>query len=251
MDRCGIRRKRRNRAFTLLQCVDDSFIRSCHFHCVCRCRRVDHKAMKSIAIFTTFLTATCLLTQATDVLVSGSVRGVYCVGLRTVLRRSHSSFSPAAPPVYQSVDGKGGRMLHAGSTGQGPRESYNCSIIPTTTFFVDIDLRNNVTAVGNTVDQVPFYSRDTGEILGYYTGEETILPGDSIGTVVYSFGEFPSRPFLTQISSAFTRSGAYNSITGGNGRYGCAEGYIVFLSSSNSTQIDSDLYVCGTLCRIQ
>ncbi len=104
-------------------------------------------------------------------------------------------------------------------------------------------------SVGGGFDNVPFYSTITGQQLGNYTDEATnYKSGDCAGTGAFSFGSFKN-PYPSQIVFTFTCFGLYNTITGGNGNFGCASGYESFVYE-NDTVIESAIHLCGTLCPV-
>lgn len=98
---------------------------------------------------------------------------------------------------------------------------------------------------GASFDSVPYYNSETGDQLGFYTDEATTLEDDCVGTGVFSFG--PAVSYEDQISITFTCNGAYNAITGGNGRFGCASGFEVF-GADEEDRVTSTIYLCGVLC---
>lgn len=137
--------------------------------------------------------------------------------------------------------------------GWGPAASA-CQQIPVYFYLNDLRAGYHPTAsIGGGFDSVPFYSTDTGAHLGYYSDSATVLPSkDCVGSGSYSFGSATSssttnKDYPSQISLQFTCFGAYNSITGGNGQFGCASGYETF-SYQDSQIVASVLHLCGSLC---
>ncbi|GKY95994.1 hypothetical protein MPSEU_000559900 [Mayamaea pseudoterrestris] len=132
------------------------------------------------------------------------------------------------------------------TTSPPPPTAEACRTIPI--FFLKSELTANYTryATGGGFDSVPYYNANTGEQYGFYSDEATNLDsGDCVGGGVFSFG--PTISYLDQITFSFSCYGASNSITGGNGRFGCASGYEIF-NADEVDRISSTLYLCGTLC---
>lgn len=70
--------------------------------------------------------------------------------------------------------------------------------------------------------------------------------GDCVGVGKFNFG--PNElPYESQIAFQFTCWGRYNSITSGNGGFGCASGYEVFVLEDDYI-VMSELYLCGSFC---
>jgi len=100
--------------------------------------------------------------------------------------------------------------------------------------------------VGNGFDSVPFYSTETGQLLGYYSDEAANLAsGDCVGVGRFSFGSQPM--YGDQLSIQFTCFGNFNTITGGTGEYGCAKGYERY-TYENGNVTASELHICTSLC---
>ena len=149
------------------------------------------------------------------------------------------------PPPGKGSAGKG-TMPGKGGNGKGSAPSISCPQISIYFYIQDLTDKYEPNAIGGGFDNVPFYSTQTGDQIGFYSDQATNLTNsDCVGTGSFSFGlthDFPS-----QISFSFTCNGTYNAITGGNGQFGCAEGYEE-LAYEDSKVISSTLNICGTLC---
>jgi hypothetical protein len=152
-------------------------------------------------------------------------------------------------PLSGSTITSGSASSGGGDNGNStatPPPAQVCRTIPI--YFLKRQLRANYTRYnfGGGFDSVPYYNADTGAQLGYYSDEAINLDsGDCVGTGVFSFG--PTVSYLDQITFTFSCNGASNSITGGNGRFGCANGYEIF-GADEPDRISSTLYLCGVLC---
>jgi hypothetical protein len=188
---------------------------------------------------------------------SSSVAGHISSGSVSPPLTNHSSGSPSTntthppfkhPSGSSSAAKSSGSVSHSNSTTTPPiiPPPLHCQIIPV--FFFKKELRRNYSrnAIGGGFDSVPFYNTNTGAQLGYYSDEATNLAsGDCVGTGVFSFGAVLQ--FQDQITFSFSCNGASNSITGGNGRFGCANGYEYF-TVDNKQRVASVLTLCGDLC---
>lgn len=148
----------------------------------------------------------------------------------------------------RSPKGKGkGDRSPKGGKGKGKGGDYaDCKIIPIFQFVAELSAGFQENAVGGGFDNVPFYSQETGQQLGFYTDSAADLDSeDCAGTGSFSF-DF-QEPYENQIAFQFTCFGQFNSITGGNGAFGCASGFEEFVFEDDEV-IASQLYVCGSLC---
>lgn len=148
-----------------------------------------------------------------------------------------------------SMPGTGGKGVMTGkgsSSGKGSGSSSGCEQIPIFMMLSDLHASYQSNAVGGGFDNVPFYSGNTGKLLGYYSdGARLLASGDCVGNGAFSFGF--QKDYPSQISMQFTCNGEYNSISGGNGEYGCATGYEVYSYEDNQV-LASVLNICGGLC---
>lgn len=114
--------------------------------------------------------------------------------------------------------------------------------------------------VGFGVDNAPFYSYETGELMGSYSDEATQLVQEKqqnyacLGSGAFSFNGILDGETPSQLSTQFTCDQSYMTgediITGGNGRYGCARGVaqLQFVSEGGLTVYV--VWVCGDLCPV-
>jgi len=111
-----------------------------------------------------------------------------------------------------------------------------------------------MTAVGAAYNDLPIFSQDTDELIGFYSDAavfKTANGGDTedcVGRGLYRFfGSGPHEP-MSQLSFYFTCSGTFNSITGGSGMYGCGttgqEGPFEFDDDFGRSTIT----ICGPTC---
>ena len=99
------------------------------------------------------------------------------------------------------------------------------------------------------MDNTPFYSTETGEQLGFYSDERTEFSpsAECVGTALFSFGAEPN--FVDQIAISYSCYGEANVVTGGNGQFGCADGYEIFTPEPEDIdRVSSEIYLCGSLC---
>jgi len=127
----------------------------------------------------------------------------------------------------------------------------SCRVISMIMYKSDLRDGYNKNSVGGTFESVPFYDADSGDLLGSYSDSAVQIDDDDcIGSGAFSFGsggggDTPS--YSDQVEFGFTCSGRYNAVTGGTGTFGCATGFEQFVVD-DGTVINSNLYVCGTLC---
>jgi len=108
-------------------------------------------------------------------------------------------------------------------------------------------------AVGSYFESVPFYDAKTNETLGAYDDSATTFSTAPVltgaGYSSYSFFPESEGDPSSQIALQFTFLGAVNSITGGNGLYGCGiSGWETF-TDEDEERLWITLTVCGETCR--
>jgi hypothetical protein len=131
-------------------------------------------------------------------------------------------------------------------TGKGVHLPGSCQQV--NVFFEIQELRSGYqqTDAGGGFDNIPFYSQESGEQLGFYSDAAFTLDSeDCVGTGAFNFGDSPDYP--SQINFSFTCFGLYNTVTGGSGQFGCAKGYETFVYQTEDI-IASSITVCGPLC---
>lgn len=139
------------------------------------------------------------------------------------------------------ADAEHARALKSGTT-------KNCTTLPVLVYVEDVVANRNVTAVGRGSSNVPFYDERDGSLLGYYTGALTVVRNDTIGTIAWSLGDTLGGPYASQFVTVLTNTGAYDSIVGGNGQYGCAEGYVVYVPDPPNGTFVADMHFCSGFC---
>jgi len=160
--------------------------------------------------------------------------------------------STATAVTGKAADGKGqctGRCLGDAC----------CQVIPIFFNLADLEAAAKTTAVGNGIDNLPFFSYVDGTQLGVYSEQTTTLQKDGVpfgcvGNGAYTFpgSASPEAPLPGQISVQFscdfTNSGS-NMISGGSGAYGCATGFDDFVFGTIEGGISVfALLVCNDLC---
>ena len=129
-----------------------------------------------------------------------------------------------------------------------------CNVISVIFKKQEIAAAEYTNCLGFGLDQVPFYDPETGNQLGTYSDFATSLPdcNECVVSGAFSFDEDSTHNGLyrSQINIAFTCGSEMNTITGGSGTYGCASGYEIFPSETD-TLLSSNLYLCTELCPFQ
>jgi hypothetical protein len=143
----------------------------------------------------------------------------------------------------------GSSTFHSGSSSANNRRQLgtpSCQKIPVFFYVEDLKSGYNATSVGGSFHKVPFYYKDNGDLLGYYSDSSTkFADGDCVGVGTFSFGK--TSPYPSQVSVQFTCTGHQNSIIGGNGDFGCASGVEVF-TYDDGVSTESELLICKELC---
>jgi len=196
-------------------------------------------------------------------------------GLQTSSGMPETYTSSAAAATPPGPPGPGGMPLpppSAGNSGSSSSSAFSstispavlssCQIIPVTFYRSDVEAGFTKNELGNILNQVPFYSTSTNQLLGTYSDVAVNVssPGAAMTnhsdcTVVGAFSFLPTdnatQPlYRSQITMQFTCNSELNSITGGSGVYGCAKGFEHFVYIG-TTYLNSQLNICHELCPYQ
>jgi hypothetical protein len=182
-----------------------------------------------------------VLYDSDSVSSSGSVAS----GSDSVESVSGSAVSGSGSVDSGSVASGSGSVFSGSASAIGSPKA--CQKIPF--FFYIEELNNGFAATGNqdSFDNVPFYSTTSGEPLGFYSDSATSLANEEcVGSGTFSFG-LAAPLFQSQINIQFTCKGEFNSITGGNGDFGCASGY-EYNTFQDENVIEYEFNICSDLC---
>eukprot|EP00527_Entomoneis_sp_CCMP2396_P009950 CAMPEP_0198139172 /NCGR_PEP_ID=MMETSP1443-20131203/2518_1 /TAXON_ID=186043 /ORGANISM="Entomoneis sp., Strain CCMP2396" /LENGTH=193 /DNA_ID=CAMNT_0043801221 /DNA_START=27 /DNA_END=611 /DNA_ORIENTATION=- len=156
----------------------------------------------------------------------------------------------------------GGTRKLAGLRGKKSKKGSDCESIKVFANEDDFETRYAEGEVGDirvvTYVNVPFYSHTTGEQLGTFTNQATLVGNNAaldsnnnntecIGTATYTFlgpneEEEEEFGYASQIFTQFSCNGKYDAITGGTGDYACTSGYFGYEDGYD------ELFICQVLC---